>query len=123
MSGDQVEPEASAGRGKGPSTVGAAVCAYLLLHALNMLPDGLDVLSHGSLRTDDLDQTIGARLTQTIGVPVIVTCPANIPLRGGEITDCTAADGATSRIVRVTQDDSKGHYTWQLTNQEPTATP
>lgn len=112
----------STGRGKGLSSIGVAVGAYLLLHMLNMLPDDLDLLPHGTLRSNDLEQTIGNRLAQITGVPVIAMCPAHIPLRGGEITDCTAVDATTQRIVRVTQDDSKGHYHWQLTNQEP-ATP
>jgi hypothetical protein len=112
------ESKSSTGR-KGISSIAVLAGAYLLLHTLNMLPNGLDVLPHGTLRSADLELTIGNRLAQITGVPVIAMCPANIPLRGGEITDCTAVDGTTSRIVRVTQDDSKGHYHWQLTNQEP----
>lgn len=57
-------------------------------------------------------------LTEQVGVPVTVTCPDDIPLKAGHITDCVADDGQDRKYVRITQDDNEGHYTWELTSQD-----
>lgn len=114
------EKESSSTWGKRISPVAVPVCAYFLLHSLNLLPDDLDIIPRGNLKTDDLDQYVGTQLTQQLGGQITVRCPADIPMRKGEISDCIAADGYSRRIVRVTQDDSKGHFHFELTTQEPT---
>lgn len=52
------------------------------------------------------------------GVPVTVECPKDIPLQKGKITDCTVSDGIDRKILRITQDDAEGHYTWEITPQD-----
>jgi hypothetical protein len=59
-----------------------------------------------------------AQLAPAVG-PVTVRCPDRMAAKRGRIYDCVADDGTTSRIVRVTMDDSEGHYTYQVTNQQP----
>lgn len=104
---------------KGASPLGAVAGVYLLLHFTNALPDNLDIFPRGNLDTNELNQYISAQLSQQLGGSISVTCPAEIPMRQGEISDCTAVDGYSRRIVRVSQDDSKGHITFLLTPQAP----
>jgi hypothetical protein len=63
-------------------------------------------------------QQIRTELEQRTGVSVQVTCP-DMPGGRGKIADCRAqAAGEPAYLVRVTQDDDNGHYTWQLTAQQ-----
>ncbi|MCU1589239.1 MAG: hypothetical protein JWP11_495 [Frankiales bacterium] len=49
---------------------------------------------------------------------VMVRCPSEIQRGKGSISDCTAqAPGEPAYVVRVTQDDDHGHFTWELTPQ------
>lgn len=46
-------------------------------------------------------------------------CPDEIPMKKGKIVDCVAQEGAAQPvIVRVTQDDSEGHYSYDPTRQK-----
>ena len=104
--------------GKRLSPVALIVIVYVLLHFARMLPDEIDIIPRGYLNTAQIDFDMSKQLTNQLGGPVTVVCPDDIPLRKGEITSCTAEDGYSRRIVRVTQNDSKGNITWQLTGQD-----
>jgi hypothetical protein len=104
---------------KGLSPVAVAGVLYLVLHSLHQLPDDLDILPFGNWNAEDLNQTVGSAMTQALGSAITVSCPADVPIRKGEITDCTAEDGHNRRTVRVTQEDSKGHFRWQVIPDAP----
>jgi hypothetical protein len=62
----------------------------------------------------DLEKAV----SEQVGTSVTVTCPSNIPLKQGQITDCVASDSTGRKYLRVTQDDDQGHYHWELTSQD-----
>ena len=66
------------------------------------------------IKMADLEQSIRDQL----GVAVTVSCPSDIPLGTGNITDCTVTDGVDRKYLRITQDDANGHYTWEITSQD-----
>jgi hypothetical protein len=66
------------------------------------------------LKTGQLEKAI----KEQVGTPVHVKCPGDIPIEKGKITDCTVSDGRDRKILRVTQDDDEGHYTWEITSQD-----
>lgn len=90
-----------------------------------LIAGGLYEFSKGmSDSTPKFDQTqlqnqLSAEISQEVGVTVTVSCPANIPFHAGRIDDCTADDGTNRRLVRVTQNDSRGHFTFVVTDQSP----
>lgn len=71
------------------------------------------------LDTADLNRQIGVEVTRQMSAPITVTCPDRIPMLKDTISDCTAYDGYERRIVRMTQNDSAGHFTFELTHQSP----
>ncbi len=79
----------------------------------------LPVTASQTVDQADWARKIGQAMTEQVGQRVTVTCPEGQPIRQGYIFDCVASDGAEKRIVRVTQDDDQGHFTWQLTQQQP----
>lgn len=72
---------------------------------------------------------ISASLSNSTGTRVSVSCPREIPMRKGGIEDCQANAGNGTTIVRVVQDDSRGHFHFTinepgvLSAPEPTAEP
>lgn len=56
-------------------------------------------------------------LEDQLGDGVSVECPDAVTSRKGEIVDCVADDGVDRLVVRVTFDDSEGHFRWELTTQ------
>jgi hypothetical protein len=49
--------------------------------------------------------------------PPFVVCPTGQPLKAGWIFDCSIDLVPIPLIVRVTEDDNRGHYHWELTAQ------
>jgi hypothetical protein len=65
-------------------------------------------------KVSDLEKAV----SEQVGTSVTVTCPDNIPLAAGKITDCVASDGTDKKYLRITQDDDQGHYHWEVTQQD-----
>lgn len=57
---------------------------------------------------------ISASLSDKAGQVVHVTCPDRIPEKRGGIEDCEATVGSRTTLVRVVQDDSRGHLHWTV---------
>ena len=76
-------------------------------------------LSRNQNKVDTVDwQTqVSKSLSDQLGGKIVVTCPADQPIKKGYIFDCTANDGTQSKFVRITEDDDSGHFTYLLTNQ------
>lgn len=64
--------------------------------------------------TAAVEAVVGAELSERLGGPVAVDCPAGPERRAGATLDCTAADGTSTRTVRVTLTDGEGRYRWEL---------
>lgn len=74
---------------------------------------------HHTLNSAGIGSQIGSELTQFTGQEQTVTCPEAVPLETNYIFDCTlvvTADGG-GYDIRVTENDARGHYTWQVTPQ------
>lgn len=53
---------------------------------------------------------VAAEVSGKVGSTVHVTCPARIPEKRGGIEDCEATAGHGTTVIRLTQDDSYGHF-------------
>lgn len=74
--------------------------------------------SSKSLDASQIEQTLESHYGQLLSVQVTASCPRQIPMKKGTITDCqiTREDSGKTTDVRVTQDDSSGHYSYQATD-------
>ena len=63
-----------------------------------------------------LQQVIADGLLEQAGVTATVVCPADRPIKLGDVFTCTAAtqDGQTLTIT-VTQTDDQGNVHWEVT--------
>ncbi|MFA7324317.1 MAG: hypothetical protein WC005_08160 [Candidatus Nanopelagicales bacterium] len=48
------------------------------------------------------------------GASMTVTCPADIPIQQGLVSECTANDGTKDYSLMLTQDDDQGHVSWKM---------
>lgn len=86
------------------------VAGAILLNALRKPVGTLDPVA--------VQQTISTGFqVQFGGTPTSVVCPAGQPLRAGWIFDCTIDVVPIPLIVRVTENDDRGHIFWQVTSQ------
>lgn len=67
------------------------------------------VVAYTSQDGREVAARISATLSKRFGVTVHVTCPHRIPEKKGGIEDCEANAGNGTTLVRVVQDDSRGH--------------
>lgn len=70
---------------------------------------------------------IAASLSTKSGSHVTVTCPTQIAERKGGIDDCQANAGHGTALIRLVEDDSRGHYHYTVQDADvllpPTPTP
>ena len=77
-------------------------------------------ISANKADTQDWATKVATQLTEKVGSKVDVTCPDSEPVKKGYIFDCTATDSTgVARIVRITEDDDQGHFTYLVTDQQP----
>lgn len=87
------------------SVVVLAVSGFALFRVVNHADEKLNGSS--------VETVIQKGLTDR-GIPgSTVTCPATPPSKKGAIFDCSATDSTGTVAIRVTVDDSAGHFTWQ----------
>lgn len=70
-----------------------------------------------SLATDGLS----ASVEEVVGIPVTVTCPPDIPIKAGLVTECVVSDGAQSKVLVVTQTDDQGTTSWEISEKDAPA--
>ena len=75
--------------------------------------------SSGSRTLDPQIPVLEQSIEDMQGFPVTVVCPDSIPLAKGKIANCTvSASGQDTKVLRLTQDDDEGNYTWEITPQD-----
>ena len=57
---------------------------------------------------------LAAEIEASVGTPVTVDCPADIPLQQGLVTECTVTDGTYTNALTITQEDAEGNVTWLI---------
>jgi len=84
----------------------------IALVASTTSPDKLD--------SADAERKMTRQFTAQLGQAVTVDCPEDISVGTGKITNCTVRTASgEARLVRLTQDDAEGNFTFQLTGQAP----
>jgi Domain of unknown function (DUF4333) len=61
---------------------------------------------------------LAAAVQEVVGVPVTVTCPEDIRLQSGAVTECTVSDGSMRKILIVTQVDDQGTLDWEISERD-----
>jgi hypothetical protein len=91
---------------------GAALVAVVAAVVLNFM----GVFAFTSMDGQSVARAISGRLSETAATAVHVTCPQFIPEKRGGIEDCQANAGHGTTLVRVVQEDSRGHYHYEVGN-------
>lgn len=64
-----------------------------------------------------IGKQIASELSAKTGAHVTVTCPNKIPEKRGGIEDCEANAGRGTTLVRLVQDDSRGHFHYDVNDE------
>ncbi|MBU6245742.1 MAG: DUF4333 domain-containing protein [Actinomycetales bacterium] len=64
---------------------------------------------------------LAAAVEEVVGVPVTVSCPDDIPMAAGTVTECSVSDGSTSKVLVVTQTDDQGNVDWEISERDAPA--
>jgi len=70
-----------------------------------------------TLATDSLADSV----QEVVGTPVTVTCPTDIPIEAGRVTECTVSDGTLTKVLVVTQTDGEGSIDWEISEKDAPA--
>ncbi len=70
-----------------------------------------------TLATDSLADSV----QEVVGAPVTVTCPTDIPIEAGRVTECTVSDGTLTKVLVVTQTDDQGGIDWEISEKDAPA--
>jgi hypothetical protein len=76
----------------------------------------MGVFAFTSMDGQSVAREISGRLSESAATAVHVTCPQSIPEKRGGIEDCQANAGHGTTLVRVVQEDSRGHYHYEVGN-------
>jgi len=93
--------------------ISAAAIAGLLLTGCAAVQQ----LTTPTLNTDGLADSV----EEVVGIPVTVTCPDDIPIQSGLVTECTVSDGTITKVLVVTQVDVEGNVDWEISEQDAPA--
>lgn len=93
-----------------PALLGALVLVGLLQSGCA----AVEQFTTATLNTDGL----AASVEEVVGIPVMVTCPEDIPLQEGRVTECTVSDGNIAKVLVVTQVDDQGNVDWEISEQD-----
>jgi hypothetical protein len=96
--------------------VSATLAVLLALGALGYVGVYTGLLPAGRLDRVELQATIREDLNARLDATVSVSCPETIRKQKGLIIDCQMRrlDNKATSLVRVTQDDHRGHYTYEV---------
>lgn len=86
-----------------------SLLVLVILGGLYLL-NWLGVIAFTNMSGPAVASQVSAELSQQNGQPVTVTCPKDIPEKRGGIEDCQANAGHGTALVRIVQDDSRGHF-------------
>lgn len=89
----------------------AALLGSLAL--VGLLQSGCAVMQQFTTATLSTDG-LAASIEEVVGIPVTVTCPDDIPLEVGRVTECTVSDGTIAKVLVVTQIDDQGNVDWEI---------
>ena len=64
---------------------------------------------------------LAASVQEVVGMPVTVTCPDDIPIQAGLVSECVVSDGQISKVLVVTQTDDQGKWDWQISERDAPA--
>lgn len=102
------------GRGNALRWALAGTALVLVAVVTAVILNFVGVFAFTSLDGREVAAQISTRLSRDAGQKVNVTCPASIPEKKGGIEDCQADAGRGVTLVRVVQDDSRGHFHYNV---------
>ncbi len=95
----------------------ALVTTLVLVSLVQAGCSSVEQLTKPSLDTSGL----AASVEEVVGVPVTVTCPEEIPIESGRVTECAVSDGSNSKVLLVTQLDDQGKLDWEISAKDAPA--